>query len=185
MLSHTSWEVDAVWVPELEVDFDAECERLAKRMDDHDNVNIFLSEGAGVDAIVEQIEKETGQPVPRDAFGHVKLDDINPGKWFGDRLKERLGAEKVLVQKSGYFARSAAPNKKDLSLILACCGQAARSALDGVSGVAGLDEDNGGKLSTIDFPRIKGGKPFDYQQEWYTTMLEEIGQPLGKPSEAQ
>lgn len=181
MLTHTSWDIDAVWVPELEVDLDAECERLAKRMDEHDNVNIFLSEGAGVDAIVHEIEA-TGGIVPRDAFGHVKLDEINPGRWFGEQLKARLGAEKVLVQKSGYFARSAAPNKQDLSLILRSCAQAARSALDGISGVAGLDEDKGGQMATIEFPRIKGGKPFDYSQAWFTSLLEEIGQPLGQPA---
>ena len=182
MLTHTSWDIDAIWVPELEVDLDAESERLAKRMDEHDNVNIFLSEGAGEAVIVQQIEATTGKPVPRDAFGHVKLDDLNPGKWFGEQMKSRLGAEKVLVQKSGYFARSAAPNQQDLSLILRSCAQAARSALNGVSGVAGLDEDNGGQMATIEFPRIKGGKPFDYHQKWFTSMLEEIGQPVGVPS---
>ena len=47
-----------------------------------------------------------GQEVPRDAFGHVKLDAVNPGKWFGEQFAKMIGAEKVLVQKSGYFARS-------------------------------------------------------------------------------
>ena len=32
---------------------------------------------------------------PRDAFGHVKLDAINPGKWFGDQFAKMIGAEKV------------------------------------------------------------------------------------------
>ncbi len=182
LLHQIRWDVDAVWVPELGVDMDSEVERLANRMDENDSVNIFLSEGAGVDAIVAEIERTTGKPVPRDAFGHVRLDEVNVGQWFAKELKNKLGAEKVLVQKSGYFARSAAPNKQDLDLILKSCAHAARSALDGVSGVAGLDEDNGGEMRTIEFPRIKGGKPFDYGQSWFTTMLEEIGQPLGQPS---
>ena len=40
---------------------------------------------------------------------------------------------------------------------------AADAALRGESGVAGLDEDNGDVMSTIPFPRIKGGKPFDIE----------------------
>ena len=115
-------------------------------------------------------------------MNHVRLDEVNVGQWFASQLKEKLGAEKVLVQKSGYFARSAAPIKEDLDLILKSCAHAARSALDGISGVAGLDEDNGGKMSTIAFPRIKGGKPFDYNESWFVNMLQEIGQPLGNPS---
>ena len=182
LLSQLRWDVDAVWVPELEVDLDTEVERLTRKMDEHDSVNVFLSEGAGVDAIVHEIERTTGQPVPRDAFGHVRLDEVEVGKWFARQLKDKLGAEKVLVQKSGYFARSAAPIKEDLDLILKSCAHAARSALDGISGVAGLDEDKGGEMNTIAFPRIKGGKPFDYKQEWYGEMLTEIGQPLGQPS---
>ncbi|MBL9154136.1 MAG: pyrophosphate--fructose-6-phosphate 1-phosphotransferase [Verrucomicrobiales bacterium] len=182
LLHQIRWDVDAVWVPELAVDMEAEVERLNKKMDQHDSVNVFLSEGAGVDAIVAEIERSTGKPVPRDAFGHVRLDEVNVGQWFAKELKNKLGAEKVLVQKSGYFARSAAPNKADLDLIIKSCAHAARSALDGISGVAGLDEDKDGKMNTIAFPRIKGGKPFDYEQNWFREMLFEIGQPLGKPS---
>jgi pyrophosphate--fructose-6-phosphate 1-phosphotransferase len=49
-------------------------------------------------------------------------------------------------------------------------------AILGNSGVVGLDEDNGNKLSCINFERIKGGKPFDVNQGWYKNMLNEIGQ---------
>ena len=49
------------------------------QLDKHDCVNIFISEGAGVKDIVAKMEAE-GKNVPRDAFGHVKLDAINPGK---------------------------------------------------------------------------------------------------------
>jgi hypothetical protein len=35
---------------------------------------------------------------------------VNAGKFFADQLGEKIKAEKTLVQKSGYFARSAAPN---------------------------------------------------------------------------
>ncbi|MDF1812429.1 MAG: pyrophosphate--fructose-6-phosphate 1-phosphotransferase [Verrucomicrobiales bacterium] len=183
LLNRERWDIDAVWVPELDVDLEAEANRLAAAMDKNDCVNIFLSEGAGVDAIIKE-KLAAGEKLQKDAFGHYRLDELDAGKWFGAKLKEMLGAEKVLVQKSGYFARSAAPNAEDLALIKSSCSQAAQSALDKVSGVAGLDEDNGGTMGTIPFPKIAGHKPFDVDLEWHTSMLEEIGQPMGKKVEA-
>jgi pyrophosphate--fructose-6-phosphate 1-phosphotransferase len=53
---------------------------------------------------------------------------------------------------------------------------AVRSALAGESGVIGHDEDRGGELRAIEFPRILGGKPFDPSVEWFREMLREIGQ---------
>ncbi|MDB4358768.1 pyrophosphate--fructose-6-phosphate 1-phosphotransferase [Verrucomicrobiales bacterium] len=183
LLHQLRWDVDAVWVPEMEIDLESEIERLNEKMNEHDSVNIFLSEGAGLDNVVAELKAQGKEP-EKDAFGHYRLDDVNVGNWFSNQLKERLGAEKVLIQKSGYFARSAAPNDDDLELIKASCAQAARSALEGVSGVAGLDEDNNDEMSTIAFPRIKGGKPFDIDESWFTNLLEEIGQPKGKRIEA-
>lgn len=183
LLHQLRWDVDAVWVPEMEINMEAEIERLNAKMDEHDSVNIFLSEGAGLDNIIAEM-KSKGQEPARDAFGHYRLDSVNVGQWFSNQLKEKLGAEKFLVQKSGYFARSAAPNEDDLELIKASCAQAAKSALEGVSGVAGLDEDNGDVMSTIAFPRIKGGKPFDIDESWFTNLLVEIGQPKGRRIEA-
>lgn len=52
-------------------------------MDRAGNVIVFISEGAGVESIVVEMTAR-GQEVPRDAFGHVKLDAVNPGKWFGE-----------------------------------------------------------------------------------------------------
>jgi diphosphate-dependent phosphofructokinase len=179
LLDPVRWDVHAIWIPEMDIDMDAECERLMKVMDEHDCVNVFLSEGAGADAIVRELEA-SGQAVPRDAFGHVRLDEINVGNWFSKQLKQRLNAEKVLVQKSGYFARSAAPNGRDLELIKRCCELAADAALRGESGVTGEDEDRDGALRVIEFPRIKGGKPFDITAPWFTAMLAEIGQPVGR-----
>jgi pyrophosphate--fructose-6-phosphate 1-phosphotransferase len=37
--------------------------------------------------------------VPRDAFGHAKLDSVNVGKYYGDKLGALMGAEKVLCFK--------------------------------------------------------------------------------------
>ena len=148
-------------------------------MDQYDAVNIFISEGAGVDAIVAEMQAK-GQEIPRDAFGHIKLDAINPGKWFGEQFAEMLGAEKVLVQKSGYFARAAAANSDDLRLIKSCTDLAVECAFKRESGVIGHDEDNGNVLRAIEFPRIKGGKPFDIDTPWFVDVLKSIGQPKGK-----
>ena len=174
-LSKEAWDVHAVYVPEAHLDLEAEAERLNKVMDEIGNVTIFLSEGAGLDAIIEEMEK-AGQEVPRDPFGHVKLDKVNPGAWFGKQFAEKLGAEKVMVQKSGYFSRSAASNEADLELIGRCTDLAVDCALAGRAGVIGQDEENGDELTNIAFDRIKGGKPFDVTQPWFTDMLSEIGQ---------
>merc|ERR1712060_228270 len=168
-------DVHAVFIPEVPVDINAEAERLKVILDKTDNVNIFISEGAGVKDIVAKMEAE-GKEVPRDAFGHVKLDSINPGKYFADTFSALIGADKVLVQKSGYFARAAAANVEDLELIKQSAELAVQSACNRDSGVIGLDEDQKDVLRCIEFPRIKGHKPFDIKQEWFNTMLEEIGQ---------
>ena len=174
-LSREAWDVHAVFVPEAVIDIKKEAERLHTVMDEIGNVTIFLSEGAGLDAIIAEMEAE-GQEVPRDPFGHVRLDTINPGKWFAEKFAAKLDAEKVMVQKSGYFARSAAANQADLDLIHACTDLAVDCALRGEPGVIGQDEENGDVLSAIAFDRIKGGKPFDVDQQWYLDMLESIGQ---------
>ncbi|MGJ6979108.1 pyrophosphate--fructose-6-phosphate 1-phosphotransferase [Aestuariimicrobium soli] len=175
-LSREAWDVHAVYVPEAVIDIAAEADRLKKVMDEVGNVTIFLSEGAGLDAIVAELEK-AGQEVPRDPFGHVKLDKVNPGAWFGAQFAELLGAEKVMIQKSGYFSRSAAANQADLDLIKQCTDLAVDSALAGTPGVIGQDEENGDELTAIAFDRIKGGKPFDIGQQWYRDLVEGIGQP--------
>ena len=94
--------VHGIVFPEMAFDISAETERLKRVMDAEDNVNLFVREGAGVETIVAELQSR-GQDVPRDAFGRVKLDAVNPGKWFGDQFAKMVGAEKVLVQKSGYF----------------------------------------------------------------------------------
>jgi len=174
-LSKERWDVHAVYVPEAAIDLDAEATRLKGIMDSVGNVNIFLSEGAGVPEIIKEIEA-SGGTVERDPFGHVKLDTINPGNWFAKQFAERLGAEKVMVQKSGYFSRSAKANAQDLRLIKSMTDYAVESALRGVSGVVGHDEEDGGRLKAIEFPRIAGHKPFDVTTPWYTEMVADIGQ---------
>ena len=181
-LSKERLSVYAVYIPEMAVDFDAEAKRLTKLMDEHDNVNIFISEGAGVEDIIKQMEA-AGETVVRDAFGHVKLDTVNPGAYFAKEFAERLGAEKALVQKSGYYSRAAAANAADQRLIKGCADLAVECALRREGGVIGHDEDQDNKLRAIEFDRIKGGKPFDIDLVWFEELLETIGQTKGKKVE--
>merc|ERR1719197_2082534 len=123
----------------MSIDLEAEAARLKGILEENDNVNIFISEGAGVKDIVARMESE-GKEVQRDAFGHVKLDSINPGKYFADTISGLIGAEKVLVQKSGYFARAAAANSEDQQLIKATAEMAVAKAVMRESGVVAMDE---------------------------------------------
>lgn len=173
------WDVHAVFLPELALDIEGEAERLKKVMDEVGCVNIFLSEGAGIPEIIAELEAK-GEEVERDPFGHVKLDKINPGQWFAKQFAERLGAEKVMVQKSGYFARSAKANPDDLRLIKSMTDLAVQVALEGGTGVIGHDEEKGDQLRAIEFERIAGHKAFDVDQEWFAGVLERTGQKLVK-----
>lgn len=184
-LSRKQKDVHGIYIPEIAFDVDAEAARLNKVMDDIDCVNLFVAEGAGVDTIIKNMKSE-GKQIPRDAFGHVKLDAINPGKWFAETFASKIKAEKVLVQKSGYYSRAAAANAADLELIGKCVEKAVECALTHQGGVIGEDEDKGGELRANEFTRLGGGKPFDVDQEWFNELLEEIGQPKGskpKPTE--
>ena len=176
-LSRERWDVHAVFIPELALDIQGEAARLRKVMDEVGNVNIFLSEGAGMHEIVAQLEA-AGEKVQRDPFGHVKLDTINPGQWFAKQFAKLLGAEKTMVQKSGYYSRAAAANAEDLRLIKSMTDFAVDSALRGESGVVGHDEEDGDRLKAIAFPRIAGGKAFDVSLPWFGDLLDGIGQPL-------
>ena len=176
-LSRERWDIHAVFLPELALDIEAEARRLRGVMDEIGNVNIFLSEGAGMHEIVAQLEA-AGTEVPRDAFGHVRLDTINPGQWFAKQFATLLGAEKTMVQKSGYYSRAAAANVEDLRLIKSMTDFAVESALKGESGVIGHDEEDGDRLKAIAFPRIAGGKAFDTSVPWFGKLLADIGQDL-------
>jgi len=174
--TQASRDVHAVWIPEMPVDIVGEGKRLKKVMDEQGNVNIFLSEGSGVADIVKAMEAR-GEEVPRDSFGHVSLAKINPGQYFSERIADLIGAEKTIVQKSGYFARAAASNAFDQDLIGKCAEAGVKSAIEGVSGCMGEDEDKEGTpIRAIEFERVKGGKHFDTSAEWFQSILTDIGQ---------
>lgn len=173
--SAARWDVHGVYVPEWRLDIAEESKRLRTVMDKQGGVNLFISEGAGVREIVAAMER-SGDEIPRDPFGHVQLDKVNPGHWFAKQFAAELGAEKVLVQKSGYFARSAPANEADLALIRDFTAYAVDAALRGESGVVGQDEGHGDELRVIEFERIAGSKVFDTSVQWFTNLLRDIGQ---------
>lgn len=168
-------DVHAVYVPEMTVNIDKEAKRLKKIMEQNDCVNIFVSEGACVKEIIEQ-KKANGEEIPIDAFGHPRLDKVNPGEWFGKQFAKLIGAEKVLVQKSGYYSRAAAPCKKDLDLIEACCKKAVECAIKREGGVVGQDENKNDEIRACEFDRIGGGKPFNVENADFQDLLKKIGQ---------
>ncbi|MDC0215030.1 pyrophosphate--fructose-6-phosphate 1-phosphotransferase [Candidatus Marinimicrobia bacterium] len=175
LLHRGSWDIDAVYIPEMKIDLNQEANRLKHTMAQKGNVNIFLSEGSCQKEILTDM-KNNNQEIEKDAFGHVRLDTINPGEWFSNQFSSTIGAEKTLVQKSGYFSRSAAPNKFDLDLIKNSAIYAVKCAMESQSGVVGLDQDDNDALSIINFDRIKGGKPFNTNNTWFQEMLQDIGQ---------
>merc|ERR1719359_2475066 len=176
-LSEKKLDIHAIFIPEIPVNIHAEAERLRAIMNTNDSVNIFISEGAGVEDIIREKE-EKGEDIPRDAFGHPKLDAVKPGEWFGKQFAAMIGAEKVLVQKSGYYARSAPANAEDLRLIKSCTDHAVECAIRREPGVIGHDDEQYNVLRAVEFERIKGGKPFDWKQPWFQEMLTQIGQKL-------
>ncbi|SMC59494.1 pyrophosphate--fructose-6-phosphate 1-phosphotransferase [Rhizobium sp. RU36D] len=167
--------IDGLYIPEAHFDLDAEADRLKKIMDDTGFVTLFVSEGACLEEIVADREA-AGEDIKRDAFGHVKIDTINVGSWFQKHFAKLLDADRSMVQKSGYYARSAPANHEDLRLIQSMVDLAVESGLNKVSGVTGHDEDQNGRLRTIEFPRIKGGKAFDVTTPWFLEVMDRIGQ---------
>ncbi|PCJ61832.1 MAG: pyrophosphate--fructose-6-phosphate 1-phosphotransferase [Planctomycetota bacterium] len=171
------FDVDAIYIPEIPIDIRGEAARLKKVMNEKNSVNIFVAEGAGVQDIIQELENQ-GQKVKKDAFGHVKLDSINPGKWFANQFAKLVNAEKTIVEKSGYFARAAAANVDDLRLIKSCTDSAVDCGMRKESGVIGHDEDRNNQLRSIEFERIRGEKPLDTNQLWVKELFHDIGQPV-------
>ena len=127
--------------------------------------------------------QERGEEPEKDPFGHVKIDTINPGQWFAKQFAEKLGAEKVMVQKSGYFSRSAKANPEDIRLIKSMTDYAVQVALEGGSGLIGHDEERGDVLRAVEFDRVAGHKAFDISQPWFAEVMERTGQKI-VPAEA-
>merc|ERR1712187_972765 len=171
------YDVHAVFIPEMKIDIQAEAARLKDIMADTDCVNIFLSEGAGIESIAAEMESK-GQTVKRDASGKVCPGEVVPSEWFSKNFSAMLGAEKVLVQKSGYYARSCQAKAEDLRLIKSCTDHLVECAVRGESGLVAHDEGHFNVLRAIEFDRVKGLKPFDVNMPWFQQMLSSIGQKM-------
>jgi pyrophosphate--fructose-6-phosphate 1-phosphotransferase len=182
-LKEERWSIHGIFLPEMEFDLHGEADRLRAVMDRLGNVNLFVSEGASVETVIAEMTAR-GEPIERDPFGHVKLDKVNVGAWFGKRFAAMIGADKVLVQKSGYFARSAPANDADMVLITRCVEHAIECALRGESGLIGEDEANSNHLRAIEFDRVKGGKEFDVRTRWFQELLVQTGQKSARKRKA-
>jgi pyrophosphate--fructose-6-phosphate 1-phosphotransferase len=107
------------------------------------------------------------------------LDDVNVGEWLAERLGAALDAEKTLVVKSGYFARSAPANAEDRVLVADCAAEAVRAAVDGRVGLVGHDEQADGAMGVVAFDRVRGGKRLDVEAEWVRDLLADVADVAG------
>ena len=124
--------IHALYVPEKKIDFNIEIPRLKKIINKVGCLNIFVSEGAFLKESSNELESRNN-PIDRDAFGHIKLDSINTGKWLSKILSKKIRIDRTLIQKSGYFSRSSAPNQSDLDYIFKICDFGFDQAIKGVS----------------------------------------------------
>lgn len=173
LVEEAEWGIHAVLLPEIDFTLEGLVEHLGPVMARHGNVNLFVAEGAGAQQVIDE-RLAAGVEIPRDAFGHPKLDKVNVGEWLAARLGTALAAEKSLVLKSGYFARSAPANDEDRELVAECSAMAVRAAIDGQVGLVGHDEDAGDVLGVIDFARVSGGKRLDVDQPWVRALLDDV-----------
>ena len=166
------YDIHGIYVPERDLDINDEIDRLASIMQEAKCLNLFICEGAFLNEISEDIKK-SGQLIQKDAFGHIKLDLINTAKWFSEVISKKINFDRILIQKSGYFARSAAPSDDDLEYIFKICDFAFKNALESNSGIIGEDERTG-ELSCIDFNDIRGDKGLDINSKWFLDLVDKI-----------
>ena len=168
-----AFEIHGIYTPEMKFDLDAVAAWLKPIFERVGSLNVFISEFVDAEGIVRLVEAE-GKKVERDAFGHLKLADINVGQVLGKQLKERLGAERLLVQKSGYFARSAPANAFDRNFIQSHADLAVECALNGQSGLIGHDTRHNNQLRCIEFEAVSGNRPLDLNLPEVKEFLERI-----------
>src|SRR5699024_2600231 len=112
-----------------------------------------------------------------------KIDTINPGQGFAKQFAEKLGAAKVMVQKSGYFSRSAKANPEDIRLIPSMTDYAVQVALAGGPGLIGHGDARGAGLRAAEPDPVAGRKACDTSQPWFAEVMERTGQKI-VPAEA-
>eukprot|EP00760_Papus_ankaliazontas_P031265 PhM_4_TR521/c0_g1_i1/m.38650/K00895/pfp, PFP; diphosphate-dependent phosphofructokinase len=173
-LAREQVDIHAVYVPEMTIDFDAEITRLRRVMDRNDNVNIFLAQGSYSDVIADELKK-SGALHHHAVLGYRLTDAAS---WFAAKLKTGIGAEKVLIQRSGIYVRASPCLEEDRALIQSMVDIAVQSSLyTDLCGCVGHDETHDGRLRVIDIPCLKGAKKFDVSVPWFVELLAAIGQP--------
>ena len=86
-----------------------------------------------------------------------------------------MNPDKVLIQKSGYFARSGPPLEVDKALISSMASLAVSAGLSKTSGLIGCDVENENeRVEVINFERVRGGGVFDTQQGWWQELIREV-----------
>lgn len=194
------YEVHAVYTPEMNIDFKAEIGRLRRCMDRHDNVNIFVAQGTATDQIEAELKANNANVECHPSFGYPIIDTAG---WIAKQLKDGIGAEKVLIQRSGIFVRAAAANSADRMLVDSCVNFAVDQIMTHVvgdhssnpsssssttsnkpkslpaplRGVVGHDERYDGELRLIEVEPLMRKKPFDVATVWFVELLAAIGQP--------
>ena len=88
-------------------------------------------------------------------------------------LSKKIRIDRTLIQKSGYFSRSSAPNQNDLEYIFKICDFGFSQAVAGISGLAAEDERTG-HLACIDFNDIRGDKGLDIESKWFKSLSNRI-----------
>ena len=173
LLEPEAWGVHALLLPELEVSLDAVAAQLEPVWSERGSVNLFVSEGAGAEMVLGE-RRRAGETIAEDAFGHPRLDQVRVGDWIARELGELLGADRTLVVKSGYFARSGPAEPEDRVLINRCCTVAVRAAIEGTAGIVGGDTAAGDTLGVIGFDRIAGGRRLDPTTAWVQDLLTRV-----------
>jgi len=167
--------IHGLYIPEVPLNIEKEASRLKGILDEHNCCNIFLSEGAAVRDIIDYNE-DNGIEVERDCFGLPRLEAISPSRWFGEVFAKMIGAHKVMIQNSTYYARASPANEDDNRLARTSAELALKFALEGGSGMIGRDESEFCELTLIELTRVGVGKSFDTDTLFYTATLEDIGQ---------
>jgi len=173
IMTRDQLSIHGLYVPEVAIDISREAERLKVLMDKNNCCNLFISEGAGLRDII-QFKEDNGEDVQRDCFGHPNLDSIDPCRWFGEVFAKLIGASKVMIQNSSYYARTAAANQDDCRLIRSSVELALKTAVEGGSGMIGLDEQNRGLLGNIELTRVGSGKRMNTNEKFFTCLMEDI-----------
>ena len=165
--------------PGARVRHDAEADRLRGVMDELGCVNIFVSEGAGVATIVAELEAagRGGAAGRRSATSSSTRSTRARGS--ASSSPSGWAPRRRWCRRAGTSRARPPPTTRDLALIKQCTDLAAQVALRGGAASSVRTRSAATSCGAIEFPRIKGGKPFDTGQGWFGELLSELGQPLG------